>query len=219
MERGWQESDVFGKSPYSERDAWAWLVGAAEWEKNSKPTPIDGKPTILKRGELSHSLRFMAEKFGWSKDKVSRFIKKLVLWKMLKIETANETAQNVITICNYSKYQDNTKRKETVTAIVPRQHRDKDKESIKKEEEKKDSNGKDKNYAFEGKIIRLLQDDFEVFRQNCPKLSETEYLVALGNADMAYYHGDSNNWFFRLAAYLRKEEPNKVKDGSAWFMG
>ena len=113
MERGWQDSGVFNNEPYSERDAWAWMVGAAEWRDNAKPIAINNKPVKLKRGELSHSLRFMARKFHWGTGKVDRFIKKMILWEMLKIVTVTETGQNILRVCNYSKYQDATKPSET----------------------------------------------------------------------------------------------------------
>ena len=113
MERGWQDSGVFNNEPYSERDAWAWMVGATEWRNNAKPIAINNKPVKLKRGELSHSLRFMARKFHWGTGKVDRFIKKMILWEMLKIVTVTETGQNILIVCNYSKYQDATKPSET----------------------------------------------------------------------------------------------------------
>ncbi len=80
---------------------------------------------------------------------------------------------------------------------------------------KKKDGPKTKNYAFEGQVIKLNQSDFESFQKNCPKLSENEYLLALSNADMAYHHGQSDNWFFRLSGYLKKTEPGNVTNGSS----
>lgn len=109
MERDWQTSEVFSNESYSERDAWCWIVGATEWRRNPKPIAVNNKPVKLKRGQITHSLRFLSQKFGWSTGKVDRFIKKLILWEMLKIETTIETGQNILSVCNYNKYQKTTK--------------------------------------------------------------------------------------------------------------
>ena len=136
IERDWKDSDFFGDSPYSERDAWIWIIGAATWEKDAKPISIEGKPVKLKRGQLSHSLRFLGDKFQWKKDKVRRFLNRLLLWDMINIATGIATTQNIITICNYSKYQDlcdnprDSPRDRGATGA--RQGRDKEEESTKK---------------------------------------------------------------------------------------
>lgn len=136
MQRGWQESEVFNNELYSERDAWSWMVGATEWRRNPKPISINSKPVKLKRGQITHSLRFLAQKFGWSTGKVDRFIKKLILWEMLKIVTTIETGQNILSVCNYSKYQRSYKPDETPdetdVKTDPKHMRDKEEESTKK---------------------------------------------------------------------------------------
>lgn len=102
VSRGWQDSPVFDGAPYSEREAWLWMVGEAQWKDGTRN--ILGKPVFLRRGQFSHSVRFMADKFKWSTNRVLRFLKKLKTWQMS--ETHSETGQLIITICNYSKYQD-----------------------------------------------------------------------------------------------------------------
>lgn len=103
MHRGWMDSDVWDKQPYGEREAFEWLIGEARWKPGM--TNIGGRPVPLKRGQCSHSLRFMADKFQWSKKKVECFIEKMKLWGMIK--TDKGTGQNIITICNYETYQNN----------------------------------------------------------------------------------------------------------------
>lgn len=92
--------------------AWFWLVASAAW----KPTrvKIKGQVIDLERGELSFSQRFLAEKWGWSKSRVDRFIADLRAEGMIETRTkigasAGHNAgqgQSIITICNYEKYQD-----------------------------------------------------------------------------------------------------------------
>lgn len=102
MERGWLDSPMFSSEPYTDRDAWSWLIGEARWDDGN--LCIKGKPFPIKRGQVYSSVRFMAEKFQWSTNRVLRFLEKLKNWKMIDVQT--ETCQNLITICNYSKYQD-----------------------------------------------------------------------------------------------------------------
>jgi len=124
MERGWQDNDVFSNEPYTEREAWEWFIGAAAWEPTT--ININGNPFKLEIGQFSHSLRFIATKFNWKKDKVSRLIKKFERFNM--IATANATGQQVITICNYTKYQGKRDTTATANATEARHDRDKDKE-------------------------------------------------------------------------------------------
>lgn len=111
MERGWMDSPMFAGEEYSPHTAWAWLIESAAWEDGYKN--ILGKRVFLKRGQLSHSIRFMAEKFQWSNNKVIRFLERLQEWSM--IDTDSNTGQNIITICNYSKYQDNKRKTNTAS--------------------------------------------------------------------------------------------------------
>lgn len=92
--------------------AWFWLLLNAAW----KPTRVrvKGQTVNLERGELSFSVRFLAEKWGWSKSKVDRFIADLRTESMIKTRSKSGTSaghkagqgQSIITICNYDKYQD-----------------------------------------------------------------------------------------------------------------
>lgn len=80
---------------------WLWLLKEAGWQDWRKS--IKGKTVLVRRGQVSHSVRFMAEALNWSIGKTQRFIKRLKTDTM--IETATDTGQTVITICNYDKYQ------------------------------------------------------------------------------------------------------------------
>lgn len=124
MYRGWQDDDAFEDEPYTEREAWEWLIANAAWEPVT--INIKGNPFKLEIGQLSHSIRFMGDKWKWHPSKVKRFLDKIKKWE--KIETATETGQNLITICNYKKYQFKRDRSETAIETGPKQDRNKDKE-------------------------------------------------------------------------------------------
>lgn len=113
------------REPLSRREAWLWLLAEASWKERVKAVP--GASVRLRRGQLSHSIRFMASAWRWDKAKVERFLQRLKTETM--IETATETGQTVVTICNYDDYQrvslPTKTANEAASEMGPRQHRDK----------------------------------------------------------------------------------------------
>ncbi len=121
--------------------AWFWLVANAAW----RPTRvrIKGETVTLERGELSFSVRFLAENWKWSKSKVDRFIADLREEGMISTRSKNGTAnenkpgqgQSIITICNYNKYQDPEQSEwdnsGTTTGTTAGQQRDKEEQGNK----------------------------------------------------------------------------------------
>lgn len=86
----------------AEAMAFAWLVIRASW-KESRVRYKDRLLT-LKRGQLAVSVRDFANAMDRDKAWIERLLKRLKSETM--IETVSETGVNVITICNYSEYQD-----------------------------------------------------------------------------------------------------------------
>lgn len=95
------KSPHFDDEPFSQREAWLWMIAEACWAPTT--TRINGKMVTLERGQFTHSVRFLAEKWKWSKSKVSRFLKRLK--NETVIGTDGGTGQIVVTICNYDTYQ------------------------------------------------------------------------------------------------------------------
>lgn len=130
MQRGWQSSSFFGSDEFSRRDAWIWLIEAAAWAPTR--AEIGRKRVQLERGELCHSVRFLADQWIWSKSKVSRFLNDLERASMIATRVVGRNAgqnppksgtgnreivgrgagrgagqpERIITICNYAIYQD-----------------------------------------------------------------------------------------------------------------
>jgi hypothetical protein len=114
--------------------AWFWLVANASW----KPTRADvgGRMIELDRGQLSFSVRFLAEKWKWPKSTVDRWLKRLEIEKMVNLScsktgTANGTGQLIITICNYDKYQNVNGDAGTPSGTEVGQQRDKEEQGNK----------------------------------------------------------------------------------------
>ncbi|MGB8601016.1 MAG: hypothetical protein WCD42_02350 [Rhizomicrobium sp.] len=101
ISRDFWDDPEFSDAAYSDREAWLWLIGAAAW-KDLRTRGSTG-PVNLKRGELSFSVRFLAEKWGWSKSAVDRFFAKLE-----KRDTLRDTSRDgnkVYFIRNYNRFQ------------------------------------------------------------------------------------------------------------------
>lgn len=125
----WDDPD-FADGEFSEREAWTWLIGAAAWKERRVRGSTGG--VTLQRGEFSFAVRFLAEKFHWSKDRVQRFMTKLRKRDMLK--DADRDGCKVYFIKNYNRFQvvgaperdtdRDSERSDIATAS--RQHRDKE---------------------------------------------------------------------------------------------
>jgi hypothetical protein len=85
----------------TERMAWAWMIEAASWKATR--VRVGGQIVSLERGQLVGSVRFLADKWQWSKSRVDRFLHRLRCEGMIGTETKSGT--NVVTVCNYDKYQ------------------------------------------------------------------------------------------------------------------
>lgn len=116
MWRGWMKNRVFEREPvYDRRSAWAWLIEKAAWEDHQ--TAWNGKLINIKRGQVPHSFRKMAEAWGWNLSKVQRYIDALKTDTM--IDTHTDTGFCIITICNYDEYQFNESWSDTAADTRP----------------------------------------------------------------------------------------------------
>lgn len=133
----WTDPD-FEPEPFTEREAWMWLVGAAAW----KPIKARGNAgqIELQRGEFSFSIRFLAEKWDWSKSRVDRF-----LGTLKKRDTLRDTSRDgsqVYFIKNYNRFQvvGLPKRDKTGTVDGTRAGQQRDKEETVKQDNKRETN-------------------------------------------------------------------------------
>ena len=194
------EHPAFKSEPFTEREAWVWLIGEAQWKNNRKR--INGQIVELERGQLSHSIRFLSIRWDWSISRVNRFLKRLKTETM--IETENETGQNVITICNYETYQDFNKYRETVSETVsetrPKQERNKEEHQITPDNKIyiKD------DYFFVGKVGKINRQQADAWKDAFPHI---DLRAELEKAD-AYYSVNpqlaQNRWFFKFASWIAR---------------
>ena len=106
MARGWQDHELFeGDKRYSRRDAWCWPIEHARFRASDQM--VKGVRLQVGRGELTVSIRGLANLWGWSKSGSNRFINALRARDSIRTRsgTARGTSRLVITICNYDDYQ------------------------------------------------------------------------------------------------------------------
>jgi len=141
--RGLLDHPVFHDEP----EAWAFasLILQAAW----KPTRVRYKErtVVLERGQVAVSVRDFGERWCRSKSWAQPFFDKLELAGMIekkrdrgrdKSGTASGTAVNVLTICNYDKYQTFQQRDGTVTDQQVGQGRDTEQRRERRKEKKEE---------------------------------------------------------------------------------
>jgi hypothetical protein len=97
----WTDAD-FPPEPYTQREAWLWLIGMAAWQ----PVRLrgnTGSPINLERAEFSFAVRFMAEKWRWHRNKVDRFISSLEKRDMIR--DVSRDGSQVYSINSYNDFQ------------------------------------------------------------------------------------------------------------------
>lgn len=92
---------AFEVEPYTQKQAWAWLIGAAAYEEKRIRAPRGS--VVLRRGEFSFSVRFLALKWLWSKSRTARFMVLLKKWDMVR-DTVRDS-NKVYYINNYNRFQ------------------------------------------------------------------------------------------------------------------
>lgn len=145
VHRGVFEHPIFAPEPFTETQAWIWMLSAAAW----KDTRVRVGSTVydLKRGELVFATRFLAERWRWNHSRVVRFLKKLKTETMVDTLATRDATR--ITICKYEEYQFGGNADETPTET---QTETETKRQRNKEEE--DNNLRNKNIGSAGKKSR-----------------------------------------------------------------
>ena len=92
---------LWESKPFSQGQAWIDLIALANHKGIRKQK--DGKVTYFKTGTISRSVLWLANRWGWDRKKVRRFLSVLEADQMVSVNaTTNGTT---ISIVNYGKYQ------------------------------------------------------------------------------------------------------------------
>lgn len=139
VDRGIWEHDFFADEPFTQREAWVWMIGEAAYK--ARRVRVGSARVELKRGQFSHSLRHLASKWKWSEPTVRRFLAKLREEGMIDATAVAGVTQ--ITICKYDEYQRVSLPDDASTDADETQDRRssdaKEKEKYKEDKEKEDA--------------------------------------------------------------------------------
>lgn len=105
VDRGVFDHPVFADEDFTEREAWLWLVAEAAYRPRQKAV---GRTCVtLQRGQLAHSTRFMASRWGWSEARVRRFLGRLKGDAQIDalIDAHTDAGITLISICKYEVFQ------------------------------------------------------------------------------------------------------------------
>ena len=94
------------EKPYSNFEAWLWLIAHARWRDNCE----------VERGQIKTHYRSLATAWGWTLGKTQRYLQRLVA--DTRIETNSETKSITLTICNYDKYQAGSNETDTISDTI-----------------------------------------------------------------------------------------------------
>lgn len=111
------ESPLWTDEPFTTGQAWLDLIGLANYA--DAETFYKGRLQIIRRGQLYTSIRWLSQRWHWSRSRTARTLKSFENAKMLTLETHRGGTQSgtVLTIENYEKYQ--SRRDTTGTAKRP----------------------------------------------------------------------------------------------------
>lgn len=106
VDRGIFDNPRFAPEPFTEREAFQWMVSEAAWKP--RRLRVGSVVVDLRRGQLAHSIRWMAKEWKWTEARVRRFIQRQksdTAKSDASIDAATDAGVTVITIRNYDKYQ------------------------------------------------------------------------------------------------------------------
>lgn len=186
LDRSIQDHWLWSEKPFSKAQAWVDLILSA----NHKGAKFMIKHSLveIERGQQARSEVTLSKEWGWSRDKVRRFLKLLENDGMIRQQKTNITT--VLTICNYERFQsseapddtaDDTADKTAVDTPTRQQsiHKQECKnEKNEKNEKKKDlkdlsSKRDDVNEIFEyWKLIMGKSNQSKLTRERAKKIKD-----------------------------------------------
>ena len=205
MHRRWMDHPALGREPFTKAQAWCWLIEKAAWKNRTQTIGKDFIP--VRRGEYATSVRFLAERWQWTRMKAQRFLARLEKHGMIeKTGTASGTPYTVIRVCNYGKYQASNDEAgqqagQWRDSTGTNQKKDKKGKERKKGADAHFANGK---FHFQGRVIHLAEPDYERWRATYSSI--IDFAAELQAADDYYatHPPKGGKWFHRVSRWLNK---------------
>ena len=104
LHRQIQDSFLWQDKPFNRKDAWIDLLLLANHE--DKTILFNGQVMVIKRGQFLTSIRKLADRWGWSRDRTLKFFKLLESEQM--VDRDSDSNRTLLTIVNYDNFQGET---------------------------------------------------------------------------------------------------------------
>ena len=226
LHRKIQDCWFWDEKPYDRARAWVDLLLLAVHSDTKQS--VDGDFVEVPRGKYLTSIRRLADRWGWSKDKVSKFLS--VLEKDGMIEKTIVKKRTLLTVVNYDFYQSQQDDERTINGRSSDDERtvsgqSSDSERTQNKNVKNDKNVKNVNnnkpvrhkYGTYNNVL-LSDDDFEKLKDEFPDWERrienlSEYMASTGKS--------YKNHLATIRTWARKEKPKKtevVEDVFAEFL-
>lgn len=218
MAEGWisihrkiQQCEIWvSPQPFDYRSAWIDLLLLANHK--DKQTVFDGSLITVKKGQRITSIRQLADRWHWSRTKVSKYLD--ILEQAEMIEQNRDRKKTVISIVNYSVYQDMQ-----ATEKPLKSHRSATEKPLKSlnNNDNNDNNDNKENIRHrhgEYKNVLLTDGEMETLRKEIPDLDQlieelSSYMASSGKSYKSHL-ATLRNW-----ARRRTKEPKKDKEQKA----
>lgn len=164
--------------------AWIDLILLANHDSNF--FHVRGIRVDVHRGQVGYGLDQLSRRWKWSRGKIERFLKFLEIEK--KIVRQKDNVTTLISLCNYSEYQDgdNPDRQQAVKQPVKQTDTNKNVKNVKND--KKNTGSKKKST----KKIPVLFEESEYFEK--AKFSDALFGTSYQDANVDYYHEAAWRW-------------------------
>lgn len=101
INRSIEDNWLWKEKPFSKGQAWIDLILLANYKEVKEPK--GDKIAVYKRGCVHRSIYFLADRWGWDRKTVRRFLDVLQNDRMVSVESAK--SGTTITLINYGVYQ------------------------------------------------------------------------------------------------------------------
>lgn len=193
-----QDNPVWNDEPFTRGQAWVDLLLIANHQDGT--IRRRGIRVSVKRGEVAHAYRTLADRWKWSIGKVQRFMDELKTDGQLHFRTDTESVSvtTLIVITNYERYQSGDT--ETDTETIRKQVQNKKVKNVKN---------------------KTLSDFFEKLwgvypKKDGRKSAERHYNATVKtDADMERINLALGNYLTHIET--NNVDPKFIKNGSTWF--
>lgn len=202
IERGLANLPLFNKEPYTEREAWIYLIEHAAYQPCI--IEIDGMAIPLGMGELIASSRYLADQWGWTKDRANRYIQRLSRHGWIKTDTNYYVGRDssaiveskpynkrptLITICKYKELQ----RKNSCDDFAESDRCDEQSETALRQDSDKPNQVNSKNKNKKNNLVGHSNQNrflFEIF----PQVQKPEEFINYMPQEWQNYALLTKNW-------------------------